>query len=545
MSSSRAIFAQLGAGTRFNKKRFKKDFKRFNGTAGNDGETRPNVGPEAHEQTGEEVKDKENINALRNRNRIHIKGSDVPAPIETFGNLQSTWNVPKFVMAGIESAGFKVPTAIQMQAIPILLQGRDLIAIAHTGAGKTAAFAVPVLAHVYETKRKDDSAEGDKSKRKVHAVVLAPTRELAKQIHREFRRLGDNKVNTKLLGKKCLDSISSYVADVVVSTPLTLRKAIKRGLDLSGASRLVLDEVDKLFDLGFIKQIDSVISACKHPSLVTAMFSATIMANIEDIARTVMKDPVRVSLGQGNCAAPTVQQKLMFVGSEEGKLMALRTLFREGLRPPMLVFVQSQSRAQDLYEEVMYDGVHADVIHAGLTQEKRDHVVDQFRLGKIWVLIATDVMGRGMDFKGVKQVVNYDFPQTQTSYIHRIGRTGRMNLIGEAVTFFTEDDAKFLRSIVNVMRDSGCEVPEWMLNLKRPNKRERKKLERRPVKREKISSLAGSTQDRAAKRRRVDASGSDGSGSEGSETGVTGEDAAMAGFVDGTSASDDDDSASE
>lgn len=173
----------------------------------------------------------------------------------------------------------------------------------------------------------------------------------------------------------------------------------------------------------------------------------------------------------------SIKQKLIFAGSEEGKLLALRQSFAESLNPPMLIFVQSIERAEELYGELKFDSIRVGVIHSNLSQEQRESVIDDFRAGKTWVLIATDVLGRGMDFKGVKCVINYDFPDCAASYIHRIGRSGRAGRIGEAITFYTEHDIPYLRNIANVMTASGCEVPSWLTDM--PKKKWKKHCPRR------------------------------------------------------------------
>lgn len=175
---------------------------------------------------------------------------------------------------------------------------------------------------------------------------------------------------------------------------------------------------------------------------------------------------IRISIGVANAGATTIDQKLVFVGREDGKLLAMRQLVQAGLKPPVLIFLQSKDRAKELFRELVYDGINVEVIHAERTQEQRDNIIRRFRTGDIWVLICTDLMARGVDFKGVNMVINYDFPQSAVSYIHRIGRTGRAGRRGTAVTFFTEDDVPYLRSIANVMKLSGCEVPDWMLTIK-------------------------------------------------------------------------------
>lgn len=242
-------------------------------------------------------------------------------------------------------------------------------------------------------------------------------------------------------------------------------------IDLSTVEYLVLDESDKLFELGFVEQIDSVVNACTNPRILRSLFSATLPDAVEELARSIMHDAVRIVVGEKNSASQLVKQKLLFVGSEEGKLLALRQSFQESLHPPVLVFVQSKERAKELYKELAFEDFKVDCIHADLTQAQRELAVERFREGKTWVLIATDLLARGMDFKGVNCVINFDFPSTTASYIHRIGRSGRAGRPGEAITFYTEDDVPFLRSVVNVIVASGCEVPSWMLNLPKQHKK--------------------------------------------------------------------------
>lgn len=190
-----------------------------------------------------------------------------------------------------------------------------------------------------------------------------------------------------------------------------------------------------------------------------------------------------------NVATDTIQQELIFTGSEEGKLLALKQLVLDGrIRPPVLIFVQSKERAQQLFRELLFDGLNVDAIHSDRTQIQRNRTVEKFRTGEIWILITTELMSRGIDFKGVNLVINYDFPQSITSYIHRIGRTGRAGRKGEAITFYTEQDFEFLRAIANVMKASGCDsVPQWIFDsLKAPKKQKKKQIEKHGVKRDPI-----------------------------------------------------------
>ncbi|MFQ6666639.1 hypothetical protein Gotur_032920 [Gossypium turneri] len=268
-----------------------------------------------------------------------------------------------------------------------LCKGRECFACAPTGSGKTLAFVSPML-----MKLKHASTEG------VRAVILCPTRELAAQTTRECKKLAEgNKFYIKLLTKKLIRSahLTKLRCDILISTPLRLSSAIKkRKLDLSRVDivktkkrfivehcflytisfsffrveYLVLDESDKLFELGLIKQIDSVVKACSNPSIIRSLFSATLPDSVEELARTIMHDAVRVIIGRKNTASESVNQKLVFAGTEEGKLLALRQSFQERLNPPVLIFVQSKERAKELYEELKFDNIRVGVIHSDLSE---------------------------------------------------------------------------------------------------------------------------------------------------------------------------------
>jgi len=200
------------------------------------------------------------------------------------------------------------------------------------------------------------------------------------------------------------------------------------------------------------------------------------------------KQVLKIQVGVRNATATAVEQKIVFVGKEDGKLSTLRQLIRDGFEPPMLIFVQSKDRAKELYNELICEGINANVIHADRKKHERDAIMKDFRMGLIWVLICTDLMSRGVDFKTVNHVVNFDFPQSVVSYIHRVGRTGRAGRKGFATTFYTEEDVEFLRNIANLMVKSGVQVEPWMLQLKAATSKRWKELEKRPLKRKTIST---------------------------------------------------------
>lgn len=470
----------------------------------------------------------EAVNEFRNMMQIKAKGSKIPAPVTTFYDMPISEEIKATIIKNIEESDWKEPTAIQMQAIPALLAGRDVLAAAPTGSGKTAAYLIPVL-----------SALKNAQKRGIRAIILAPTRELAEQIHREANRLCvGRRIRCGLLKKSNAaqamaqsDGSVLGVYDVLISTPMRLLYLCRQkgGVDLSAVKMVVLDEADRLFELSsggggggdehgeeeeneeeedsntrssFLSQVDEILSKCPSSGVQRALFSATLGPFVLELAGGVLRDAVHITIGKENTGASSIDQQLTFCGSEEGKLLAMRQLIQKGLRPPVLLFVQSVDRAKSLFRELVFDGINVEAIHAEKTQKQREEIIRQFRVGEIWVLICTDLMARGVDFKGVQMVINYDLPQTAVSYIHRIGRTGRAGRRGTAVTFFTEDDLPKLRSIANVMRQSGCEVPEWMLSIKQLTTKQKRVLRQAPPKRNDIIRSAPTDFDLKSKRRK-------------------------------------------
>ncbi|KAG0258123.1 RNA-dependent ATPase rok1 [Actinomortierella ambigua] len=433
---------------------------------------------------------KEELEFFRSQLKIRVYGTDIPNPFKSFEGLGKQYQLASYLQHNITEAGFKKPTPIQMQAIPVILHGRDLMAMAPTGSGKTMAFVLPILHDL-------------KGPEKVgyRAVIISPTRELATQIFNQIKRLSVGRKFKICMLTKATAATQGQAPhlrqkyDILISTPLRLVHAIEQEkMELNNVKHLILDEADKLLEQGFLEQTDEIFAACSHPALQKSLFSATLPSGVEALANTFMRSPIRIVIGSKNAATETINQKLVYCGSEEGKLIAIRQLIQGGLKPPVLIFVQSIERAKELFHELIYDGIHVDVIHSERTKAQRDKIVEGFRQGKIWVLIATELMARGVDFKGVNLVINYDFPQTVQSYIHRIGRTGRAGRAGEAVTYFTNEDQTYLKSIVNVMRESGCEVPDWMLSMKKPSKNEKKNLRKMPLSRKTINTM--STYDR-------------------------------------------------
>lgn len=461
----------------------------------------------------------EKINQTRGQNKIHVHGTDIPDPVCTFEELQNEYHLDSKVLQNICAAGYESPTPIQMQAIPVMMHKREILACAPTGSGKTVAFCLPVITNLRKPVNKG-----------FRALVISPTRELAHQTYKELLRLVDGTgLRVHIIKKKDTAQKqgprSKKVFDILVSTPNRLIYLLNQeppALDLRKVEWLVVDESDKLFEdgkTGFREQLAAIFQACSSPALCRAFFSATCAPDVEKWCKLNLDNLVVVNIGLRNSAAETVEQELLFVGAENGKLLAFRNLIKKGLMPPVLVFVQSIERARELFHELVYEGINVDVIHADRTQQQRENVVKNFRSGKIWVLICTALLARGIDFKGVNLVVNYDFPTSAIEYIHRIGRTGRAGHKGKAITFFTEDDKPLIRSIATVIKQAGCPVPDYMVGFKKLETKQKRQLLKNPPKRQTIRTtprfLTAKGKGKGKKRRRKGTKKAEGKNAEG------------------------------
>jgi ATP-dependent RNA helicase DDX52/ROK1 len=443
------------------------------------------------EQSGLIISNEDQAKEQRKKNKVKITGLDAPLPIGSFQDLKSRFDLMPHLLRNLQKQNFDTPTPIQSEAVPIMLRELDLIACAPTGTGKTLAFALPMVQML-----KQHSSKG------IRCLVISPTKELAKQIHEQVTKLSRGRdLNICILSKSVVgrlrgDEASRQKFDIMISTPKRLLDCLEY-IDLSKVQHLIFDEADKLFERGFrgdgnsfAEQSDAILTACTNPKLRKAMFSATIPSGVEEMANSIMTDPIRVIVGLKEGASDTVEQKLVFTGNEEGKLMAIRQMVVGGeFVPPVIIFVQSIQRAKALFHELIYDKVNVDAIHGERTQAQRDRVIERFKQGDIWVLICTDVLSRGIDFQGVNLVINYDVPQTSQAYIHRIGRTGRAGKKGRAVTFFTKVDSESVKHVVNVMKQSGQPVGDWMFNMSKMSTSDKKKLKRRPESRDEISTV--------------------------------------------------------
>ncbi|KAF7986167.1 hypothetical protein HWV62_38556 [Athelia sp. TMB] len=415
----------------------------------------------------------------RPKHRVTAKGTNVPEPVDSFDELEGRYQVSSRLLRNLTENGFAVPTGIQSHGIPILMECRDLAAISPTGTGKTLSYLLPIMASLGQPASSVDSDTGAG----VRAVVVAPTRELAHQIHNECLKLAlGRKWRIVLFSKSTASTLTDKnvrdKVDIIISTPLRLVTSLQAGkLDLRNVRHLVLDEADRMLDMEFLTQVQEIVAACTHHDVQKAVFSATLPANAEKVAMGMLRDPIRIVVGLKDTPLPLIAQSLTYVADDQSKLPSLLTYLAQPYNPPVLIFTSTQPRASSLAEELVMSGIaNVDCLHAGMSKKEREDAISRMRRGESWVMVSTEVMARGMDFKGVREVINYDFPTNVQSYVHRIGRTGRAGREGKAVTYFTDEDAPFLKTIANVLLQSGSTVPEWILKLPKPSKMKRRQM---------------------------------------------------------------------
>ncbi|TVY23447.1 ATP-dependent RNA helicase [Lachnellula hyalina] len=453
-----------------------------------------------------------------------------PQPLTTFGELKTTYGISRRMAENLADQGYKIPTEVQMGSLPLLLQPStalgesaselgdanvDLLSIAPTGSGKTLAFLIPVVNGIIQRRRQNE----DKGEHHLEAIIVAPTKELASQIVNEAKKLSigtgvkvvgmrkgmrltrsQDEVEKESSGESEEDSgdeaeepckgSSQPVskADILVATPGLLLGSISTGsgdqhTPLPTVQTLVLDEADVLLDPLFRDQTLGIWNSCTNPELRVTLWSATMGSNIETLASST------ITSRRSKLDLPTTSPIIRLVLSANSYTPRPPTPLLYA--PPFLVFTQTIPRATALHSELLYDipasaggSSRIAVLHSSLSDTARSSIMSRFRAGEIWILITTDILSRGVDFRGVNGVVNYDVPNSGAAYIHRVGRTGRAGRGGGvAVTFYTKEDIAYVRDVANIIAASekaaGKEVGEkqWLLDaLPKPSKEEKKRL---------------------------------------------------------------------
>jgi ATP-dependent RNA helicase RhlE len=358
----------------------------------------------------------------------------------SFQNL----NLSAHLLDALNEISYTVPTPIQEQSIPTLLAGKDLFGCAQTGTGKTAAFALPILQHL-------EPQEFIKGKRKIRCLVLAPTRELANQIHESFKAYGKySKVRSAVIfggvsqGKQ-VNQLNAGV-DVLIATPGRLLDLMNQGfISLSHVTHFVLDEADRMLDMGFIHDIKKILPRLPK-NKQNIFFSATVSPTIMELAGTILYDPHHVQVTPVSSTSEIVQQHILYIEKEE-KRSALKQLIKTKGIEHAIVFTRTKHGADRVAKELNKIGVKSEAIHGNKSQNAREKALAGFKNRDLNVLVATDIAARGIDIDQLSHVINFEIPEVAETYVHRIGRTGRAGSAGVAYSFCSKDERTYLKNI--------------------------------------------------------------------------------------------------
>ncbi|WFD43865.1 RNA helicase [Malassezia psittaci] len=402
---------------------------------------------------------------------VEATGNDVPEPITEFAHPP----VDEHLISNIRLARYTTPTPVQKYSIPIVGAGRDLMGCAQTGSGKTGGFLFPILSALFTHGPPPLTVQAPPSYGRAKAypstLILAPTRELVSQIHDEARKFtyrswvrpavvyGGAEMGAQLrqIERGC---------DLLSATPGRLVDLIERGrISLSNVRFLVLDEADRMLDMGFEPQIRRIVLGEDMPGVMdrqTLMFSATFPQNIQMLARDFLKEYVFLSVGRVGSTSENITQKIEYVEDRDKQSVLLDVLAAMPKGGLTLIFVETKRMADMLSDFLIYSNIPATSIHGDRTQREREYALDLFRSGRTSILVATAVAARGLDIPNVTHVVNYDLPSDIDDYVHRIGRTGRAGNVGHATAFFNRNNRNIVRDLIKLLQEAKQEIPPWL-----------------------------------------------------------------------------------
>ncbi|CAI4051895.1 hypothetical protein SKDZ_15G3460 [Saccharomyces kudriavzevii ZP591] len=400
---------------------------------------------------------------------VDASGKDVPEPIAEFTSPP----LDGLLLENIKLARFTKPTPVQKYSVPIVANGRDLMACAQTGSGKTGGFLFPVLSESFKTgPSPQPESQGSFYQKKAYptAVIMAPTRELATQIFDESK-----KFTYRSWVKACVVYGGSPIGnqlreiergcDLLVATPGRLNDLLERGkISLANVKYLVLDEADRMLDMGFEPQIRHIVEDCDMTPVgarQTLMFSATFPADIQHLARDFLSDYIFLSVGRVGSTSENITQKVLYVENQDKKsaLLDLLSASTDGLT---LIFVETKRMADQLTDFLIMQNFRATAIHGDRTQSERERALAAFRSGTASLLVATAVAARGLDIPNVTHVINYDLPSDVDDYVHRIGRTGRAGNTGVATAFFNSENGNIVKGLHEILTEANQEVPSFL-----------------------------------------------------------------------------------
>ncbi|KDE09770.1 ATP-dependent RNA helicase DED1 [Microbotryum lychnidis-dioicae p1A1 Lamole] len=405
---------------------------------------------------------------------VEATGTDVPDPVTEFTSPP----IDPHLLENIKLAHYKTPTPVQKYSVPIVAQGRDLMACAQTGSGKTGGFLFPILSASFSRGPRpnpivEQQGRGYGRSRKSFptALILAPTRELVSQIHDEARKFAYRSWVRPAVVYGGADVVSQLRAmdqgcDLLSATPGRLVDLIERGrISLANIRYLVLDEADRMLDMGFEPQIRRIVEGEDMPGVMdrqTLMFSATFPRDIQMLARDFLKDYIFLSVGRVGSTSENITQKIEYVEDEDKRSVLLDILHALPPGGLTLIFVETKRMADLLEGFLAQQGFPSTSIHGDRTQREREYALETFRTGRTPVMVATAVAARGLDIPNVTHVVNYDLPTDIDDYVHRIGRTGRAGNTGSATAFFNRGNKNVARPLIELLREAKQEVPAWL-----------------------------------------------------------------------------------
>jgi superfamily II DNA/RNA helicase len=404
------------------------------------------------------------VQKFRREHEMSCLGTDIPKPITTFDEA----GFPDYVLKEVKAQGFPNPTAIQCQGWPMALSGRDMIGIAATGSGKTLSYCLPSIVHI---NAQPLLSPGDGP----IVLVLAPTRELAVQIQQECNKFGSSSRirNTCVYGGAPKGQQIRDLArgvEICIATPGRLIDMLEMGkTNLKRVTYLVLDEADRMLDMGFEPQIRHIVQECDMPGVEnrqTLMFSATFPRDIQMLARDFLKDYIFLSVGRVGSTSENISQKIFYVEEDEKKSVLL-DLLTSGDKGLTIIFTETKRMADNLADFLYDQGFPATAIHGDRSQYEREKALAQFKSGAAPILVATAVAARGLDIPNVSHVINFDLPSDIDDYVHRIGRTGRAGNTGTATAFFNRNNKNIVKGLVDLLSEANQEVPDFLTKIAR------------------------------------------------------------------------------
>ena len=422
-------------------------------------------------------------NELQSELNIKYPNIDEAEPLVSFEEIQSSLKLRNNfsdIMKNIYK--YEYPTPIQSISIPLIHQNKNIIAVSETGSGKTLSYIIPCFHNSFLKKLKNMKKGKKNIKDKI--LIILPTKELSKQIYNESLLFNkyycENNLRIKYINTSVILSINTEYenfinnTDVYIGTPNNILKLINLCKDdiLNLVNYIIFDESDKYFELGFIDIIEQILQIIsKKNNISKIFFSATISENLIEIINNNYADSVKIRIGEKNLPAKNIVQEFIYCSNEEGKITELKNIFHKKIDFPILVFIDGVNKIKYIYKKIKYECPNIECMFSKINKKEREEQINKFRIGDIFVLLCSDLLSRGIDFKNVKTIINYDCPYKITNYIHRIGRTGRAGKKGIAITFLEEKDKDYLfyiSKLINDMKNEKYEniiCPDWLANL--------------------------------------------------------------------------------